>query len=107
MVNRYTAGTVSPVAACILFLIASTAFAQDRGNPPGDSPLDQQLEAVLLDAGFTGRVESTLESRFGRRIDVQLAELGRLLWFDTITGLNDDNTCGGCHSPTNGFGDTQ
>jgi cytochrome c peroxidase len=30
-----------------------------------------------------------------------------MLWFDTIGGLNDDNTCAGCHSPTNGFGDTQ
>jgi len=30
-----------------------------------------------------------------------------MLWFDTITGLNNDNTCAGCHSPTNGFGDTQ
>ena len=30
-----------------------------------------------------------------------------MLWFDTITGLNDDNACAGCHSPTAGFGDTQ
>ena len=30
-----------------------------------------------------------------------------MLWFDTITGLNDDNACAGCHSPTTGFGDTQ
>lgn len=30
-----------------------------------------------------------------------------MLWFDTITGLNDDNACAGCHSPTHGFGDTQ
>jgi cytochrome c peroxidase len=30
-----------------------------------------------------------------------------MLWFDTIAGLHDDNTCGGCHSPSNGFGDTQ
>jgi cytochrome c peroxidase len=29
------------------------------------------------------------------------------LWFDTVTGLNGDNTCAGCHSPTNGFGDAQ
>ena len=107
MSDRYAIGIVSLVAACILFLIAPTAFAQDRGNTPGDNPLDQQLEAVLLDAGFTGRVESTLENRIGRHIDRQLADLGRLLWFDTITGLNDDNTCAGCHSPTNGFGDTQ
>ncbi|WP_231749898.1 cytochrome-c peroxidase [Tautonia plasticadhaerens] len=49
----------------------------------------------------------TLEPRLGRPIDPGLAELGRLLFFDTITGLHDDNTCAGCHSPTNGFGDTQ
>ena len=29
-----------------------------------------------------------------------------MLWFDTVTGLNDDNACAGCHSPA-GFGDTQ
>ena len=28
-----------------------------------------------------------------------LADLGRLLFFDTIVGLHDDNTCAGCHSP--------
>ena len=32
---------------------------------------------------------------------------GRLLFFDTVTGLNNDNNCSGCHSPTHGFGDTQ
>jgi cytochrome c peroxidase len=30
-----------------------------------------------------------------------------MLWFDPIQGVNDDNTCAGCHAPTNGFGDTQ
>jgi cytochrome c peroxidase len=30
-----------------------------------------------------------------------------LLWFDTLHSLHHDNTCGGCHSPTNGFGDSQ
>ena len=69
--------------------------------------LDQQLEAVLAQQGFSGRIESTLEQRVGRHIDNQLAEVGRLLFFDTITGLNNDNNCSGCHSPTNGFGDTQ
>jgi cytochrome c peroxidase len=57
--------------------------------------------------GFTGQIGSTLVARLGRHIDRRLADLGRLLWFDPITGLNDDNACGGCHSPTNGFGDTQ
>src|SRR4029079_10334516 len=40
-------------------------------------------------------------------IDNRLADLGRNLFFDTLTGLNNDNNCSGCHSPTNGFGDTQ
>jgi cytochrome c peroxidase len=70
-------------------------------------PLDQQLSARLAELGFTGNIESTLEQRLGRRIDTKLANLGNLLWFDTIGGLNNDNTCAGCHSPTNGFGDTQ
>ena len=69
--------------------------------------LDDDLQAYLSTLGFTGRVASTLEARLGRRIDHQVAEVGRMLWFDPIGGLNDDNTCGGCHSPTNGFGDTQ
>ena len=69
--------------------------------------VDEELRAVLRQAGFTGRIESTLEQRLGRQLDSQLADLGRNLWFDTITGLNDDNACAGCHSPTAGFGDTQ
>lgn len=69
--------------------------------------LDEELQAVLRQAGFTGRIEATLEQRLGRRPDLQLANLGRNLWFDTLTGLNDDNSCAGCHSPTAGFGDTQ
>ena len=69
--------------------------------------LDEQLDAVLAQHGFTGAIESTLETRLGRRIDRQLAETGRLLFFDTAVGLNGDNNCSGCHSPTAGFGDTQ
>src|SRR5215831_15067385 len=70
-------------------------------------PLDQKLTKVLQQLGFTGRIESTLEERLGHAIDPDRANLGRLLWFDTITGLHNDNTCAGCHSPTRGFGDTQ
>lgn len=72
-----------------------------------DSDLDRELRRRLTEHHFTGRVASTLEARLGRRLDRELADLGRLLWFDPINGLNDDNSCGGCHSPTNGFGDTQ
>jgi cytochrome c peroxidase len=73
----------------------------------GVDPLDAQLTVILRDQGFTGRIESTLAGRLGRPLDTRLADVGRLLWFDTITGLNGDNTCGGCHSPTHGFGDSQ
>lgn len=65
------------------------------------------MAAQLRELAFTGRIEEALQGRLGRRVDHKLANLGRLLWFDTITGLNNDNTRGGCHSPTNGFGDTQ
>ena len=69
--------------------------------------VDEQLRTTLTQEGFTGRVESTLTERLGRPLDARLANVGRLLWFDTVTGLNGDNTCAGCHSPTNGFGDSQ
>jgi cytochrome c peroxidase len=73
----------------------------------GQSNLDNQLSSILAAAGFTGRIESTLELRLGRPVNPSLANLGRLLWFDTAGGLHSDNTCGGCHSPVNGFGDSQ
>ena len=69
--------------------------------------LDIALRRYLTAHGFTGRIASTLELRLGRRVDQQMADVGRQLWFDPIQGLNDDNACAGCHSPTNGFGDTQ
>ena len=90
-----------------LLLILFSAGSQTHAAPQSENELDQELAEVLHQAGFTGRIEFTLKDRLGRRIDPQLAEIGRLLWFDTITGLNDDNTCAGCHSPTAGFGDTQ
>jgi cytochrome c peroxidase len=69
--------------------------------------LDGQLAAALSDAGFTGAVESSLQARLGRPIDPKLANLGRVLFFDKIASLHDDNACAGCHSPAHGFGDSQ
>ena len=40
-------------------------------------------------------------------IDPALADLGRLLFFDKILGLHNDNSCAGCHAPAFGFGDSQ
>ena len=94
---RFMIGTL--ISLPVLALALSAARAPD--------PVDRELQDVLRTHGFTGSMERTLTKRLGRPIDPRLADLGRLLWFDTVTGLNDDNTCGGCHSPTNGFGDTQ
>ncbi|HEU5182190.1 MAG TPA: cytochrome c peroxidase [Candidatus Polarisedimenticolia bacterium] len=69
--------------------------------------LDRELTRALERAGFTGRIESTLETRLGRPIDAPRANLGRMLFFDKILGLHDDNSCAGCHSPAFGFGDSQ
>lgn len=86
----------------ILILLALRAFPILRA-----AQLDNELAQTLARVGFTGRIESTLETRLRRPINRDLADIGRLLWFDTITGLNNDNTCAGCHSPTAGFGDSQ
>ncbi len=91
-----------------VFASASFLFLPVSGSeaaPP--SSLDDEVRGALTRAGFTGTVESTLERRLGRPVDRNLADLGRLLWFDTAGGLHSDNTCGGCHSPANGFGDSQ
>ena len=77
-------------------------------NPTGSgATIDRELMRALARAGFTGRIESTLETRLGRPIDPPRAELGRLLFFDKILGLHDDNSCAGCHAPAFGFGDSQ
>src|SRR5579863_8799074 len=96
---RLPGGTAVPVAQAAI-----------PDNDDNDS-LNSQLSAVLANAGFTGRIEQTfhqrLEAALGRPINPKLANLGRLLWFDKIHSLHHDNTCGGCHSPSNGFGDSQ
>jgi cytochrome c peroxidase len=106
---------LAAAGAAALTVVGCSDFDVTRTTSP-DSPaasiaapddLDTALRAYLAQHGFTGRISSTLEARLGRRIDRQLADLGRQLWFDPIQSLNDDNACGGCHSPTAGFGDTQ
>jgi len=93
---------------CEVYRIAG-AQAAPPGAPRTVVPvsLDARLARSLARAGFTGRIEETLERRLGRPADAELAALGRDLFFDKILGLHGDNACAGCHSPTNGFGDTQ
>jgi cytochrome c peroxidase len=73
--------------------------------PP--STTDAELRALLKKAGFTGHIEASLEKRLGRPLDPDKIEVGRLLFFDNVLGLHDDNSCAGCHSPAFGFGDSQ
>ena len=90
-----------------LFLCFNGFSVSALGQNTGDGVLDQKLQKILRQAGFTGRVESSLETRLHRKVNPQLAGLGRLLFFDVAGGLHNDNTCAGCHSPSAGFGDTQ
>ena len=99
-------------AAVILTLVWSGAVAWRLDGLEAvarDSfdPQDAALAQTLAEAGFTGRIESTLETRLGRPVDRELADLGRLIFFDEIQGLADDNSCAGCHSPAFAFGDSQ
>lgn len=101
---RKAAGIASALTLSAITLVISN---HPRDSLAQDASLDQPLTRVLRDAGFTGRVESTLEARLGRQLDPALADLGRLLFFDKILGLHDDNSCAGCHAPAFGFGDAQ
>ncbi len=83
----------------LLFIFITSIYADDQ--------LDRQLIKKLQQAGFTGRVESTLITRLGRPVNKKLANVGRLLFFDNILGLHTDNACAGCHSPAFSFGDSQ
>ena len=93
-----------------LFVLSTSVAAltfTPVSHAEGNRSLDRELREVLIQNGFTGTISSQLERRLGRKVDNRLADLGRLLFFDTVAGLNNDNNCSGCHSPTNGFGDSQ
>ena len=97
---RVTILLLALVSAGVVVLTPGTAASDD-------STLNDQLSALLNQHRFTGRIGSTVEQRLGRRIDNKLADLGRLAFHDSLLGLNDDNSCSGCHSAPNGFGDSQ
>jgi cytochrome c peroxidase len=91
----------------VLSILSVTLALWGSEARAGRDDLEAQLRAVLRDAGCTGRIESTLTARLGRPLDPKKVELGRLLFFDKILGLHNDNSCAGCHNPANGFGDSQ
>jgi cytochrome c peroxidase len=87
--NRTIVVAIARVALCF----SADAAASDQPAPASGSELDRALAIVLRQAGFTVRIEVTLERRIGHCLNPQPADAGRLLWFDTLTGLNNDNTC--------------
>ncbi|OGO66430.1 MAG: hypothetical protein A2030_06625 [Chloroflexi bacterium RBG_19FT_COMBO_50_10] len=93
------------ILALTLLIIAGVILLSACAD--GAEELDQSLAEALARAGFTGTVQSSLESRLGRPLNSALVDLGRLVFFDNILGLHNDNAWAGCHSPANGFGDTQ
>lgn len=88
------------LVACALTLNSATAFAQKI-------ELDELLDSLLKQSGFTGTIEDRFIQKLGRTPDPKLADIGRLIFFDKGLGLHRTNSCAGCHSPTRGFGDTQ
>ena len=100
--QRWMTITVLALVACAIVTLAARTSAK-----ADDSALNNQLSTLLSQHGFTGRVGQSLERRLGRKIDNQLADLGRLAFHDSLLGLNDDNSCAGCHAAPLGFGDSQ
>ena len=98
---KLTIVVLTLIAGGVVVLTPSTSASS------GDDFLNEQLSGILSQHGFTGRVGLSLEQRLGRKIDNQLADLGRLAFHDSLLGLNNDNSCSGCHSAPLGFGDSQ
>lgn len=98
----------SKIVILALAVIAAGLVAfTPKTSADNNTVLNEQLATLLEQHGFTGRAGSSLERRLGRKIDNQLADLGRLAFHDTLLGLNDDNSCAGCHAAPLGFGDSQ
>src|SRR5262249_264905 len=81
------------IGAAALFCVSLLRPAVIASAPQNDT-LDADLSAALAAAGFTGRIEQTyrarIEATLGRPLDPKLADLGRLLWFDTLPSLHAD-----------------
>ncbi len=83
----------SRALAGLLWVMAAGAWTAANAAAEETTRLDRQLATVLYQNAFTGQVECSLPRRLGRALDPNLVNVGRMLWFDTITGVHDDNTC--------------
>ena len=92
---------------CVYAADVVTTNTVDSSSSASINSLNNTLVGLLQNAGFTGQIDSTLTTKLGRPINTKLANIGNLLFFDSILSLGNDNNCSGCHSPLTGFGDTQ
>ena len=100
--------TISSYYRLAALILLTVGFACYRASSGEDvTALNQELQAHLDEREFTGRIESTLEQKLGRPINRDLAEIGRLLFFDPILSLSKDNSCSGCHGPNVSFNGSQ
>lgn len=98
----------------LVLLVTTAACKREKPTPPTPAnPLDAQLSKLLKDAGFTGTIESSLEKRLGRPVNRELADLGRLVFFDRLPSIHSQpdgafgNPCSGCHAPNAAMADSQ
>jgi cytochrome c peroxidase len=96
---------VSRAASVAVLVLAG--FILPVSGAGASEDLDRRLADILARQGFSGTVQASLPSRLGRPLNPALANVGRLVFFDNLLGLHNDNSCAGCHSPAAGFGDTQ
>ncbi len=109
---RFDAGLLRCCAALLACGIGMLACSDGPRVPTAPEPesgmaLDLELAESLALAGVTGTIEETLLARLGRPIDDRLAEVGRLLFFDPILSITQDNSCSGCHGPNVSFNDSK
>ncbi|NNF12916.1 MAG: hypothetical protein HKN72_06830 [Gemmatimonadetes bacterium] len=91
-------------------LAVLSACGPDEPVGPGQvgddgGELDARLSTLLAAHRLDGRIEEQLEVKLGRSVDERLAEVGRLLFFDRVLSLTEDNSCAGCHGPNVSFND--
>ena len=93
MTTHISSHSIRIMAVTTLALGAVPRPSEVQGAGHGGKSLDGRLYALLEQHGFTGRIEVSLPDRLGRNVDVQLADLGRNLFFDPILALRGDNSC--------------
>ena len=54
---------------------STVVYGADSEKERVSGDLDRGLATILRSAGFTGRIEATLEARLGRRLDRRRADL--------------------------------